>query len=216
MGFFSLKATCAICGKEVGLNRYLVGKTTRGDCIWKCPQCTRKGGFLCVDYETGKATLLNSDQTCNAEQETPVKSTVQGEKNKKKKRKRVLFNEKIIIALIIAVMILIAVLSGFDSDVMTALYVICFVVAASCFYALIAGCRDKTLSAKHKKVLLTVAVLAVVLFIIFLALTVSNSNGGSSNSWDDLTDEEKEWYHDNYGNGQYDKYQDAINDYKKE
>ena len=63
MGFFSLFATCAICGEEVGLNRYLIGKTTSGKDIWKCPSCTKKGGAIYVDYVTGKATLLTNEET---------------------------------------------------------------------------------------------------------------------------------------------------------
>ena len=46
MGFFSLKATCALCGKEIGLNRYLITKTASGKELWKCPECTRKGGAI--------------------------------------------------------------------------------------------------------------------------------------------------------------------------
>ena len=42
MGFFSAKATCAIYGKEVGLNRYKIGKTVDGKDIWKCPACAKK------------------------------------------------------------------------------------------------------------------------------------------------------------------------------
>ena len=63
MGFFSLFATCAICGEEVGLNRYLIGKTTSGKDIWKCPSCTKKGGAIYVDYVTEKATLLTNEET---------------------------------------------------------------------------------------------------------------------------------------------------------
>lgn len=98
---------------------------------------------------------------------------------------------------------------------MTALYIMCFIVSVFCFYLLITE-RNKTflLSAKAKKITLAIAILALVLFIVFLAVDVSSGSGGSSNRWDDLTDEEKDWYRDNYGNGQYDKYQDAINDYK--
>ena len=71
MGFFSLKATCAICGKEVGLNRFKIGKTTSGQDIWKCPECTKKGGLLSIDYVTGKATFIDNKDTetrmkCNA------------------------------------------------------------------------------------------------------------------------------------------------------
>lgn len=73
MGFFDLKATCAICGKEVGLNRYRIGKTTSGKDIWKCPACTRKGGLLQIDYVTGKATFIDNKDT-----ETRMKCNVCG------------------------------------------------------------------------------------------------------------------------------------------
>ena len=63
MAFFSLKATCAICGKEVGLNRFLIGKTTSGKEIWKCPECTRKGGYVEIDFVTGKAKLQTLEET---------------------------------------------------------------------------------------------------------------------------------------------------------
>lgn len=71
MGFFSRKAVCAICDKEVGLNRYLVGKTLDGKEIWKCPQCAKKGNFVEVDLVTGKAKIKTEQETevrnkCNA------------------------------------------------------------------------------------------------------------------------------------------------------
>lgn len=40
MGFFDLKATCAICNKEVGLNRYQIANKE-----WICPSCYKKCGF---------------------------------------------------------------------------------------------------------------------------------------------------------------------------
>ena len=63
MGFFSLKATCAICGDEVGLNRFLIGKTHDGREMWKCPACTRKGGALEINYSTGEVKLLTVQET---------------------------------------------------------------------------------------------------------------------------------------------------------
>ena len=38
MGFFSLKATCGVCGKEVSWNRYKTGV----DGAWCCPDCLKK------------------------------------------------------------------------------------------------------------------------------------------------------------------------------
>ncbi len=61
--FMSAKATCAICGKEIGLNRYKIGTTTDGRDIWKCPECTKKGGLLNIDYDTGKVTLTENKDT---------------------------------------------------------------------------------------------------------------------------------------------------------
>ena len=63
MGFFSLKANCAICGKEVGLNRFMIGRTTSGKEIWKCPACTKLGGFIKIDYVTGKAVIIQNEDT---------------------------------------------------------------------------------------------------------------------------------------------------------
>ena len=73
MGFFDLKATCAICGKEVGLNRFKIGKTTSGKEIWKCPACAKKGGLLNIDYVTGKVTFIDNRDT-----ETRMKCNVCG------------------------------------------------------------------------------------------------------------------------------------------
>lgn len=38
MGFFSPKATCGVCGKEVGMNRYKIAKSN----AWCCPACLKK------------------------------------------------------------------------------------------------------------------------------------------------------------------------------
>lgn len=43
----------------------------------------------------------------------------------------------------------------------------------------------------------------------------SIASKGSSSEWDSLSDSEKAWYHENYGNGQYDEYRKAIDDYKE-
>jgi len=53
MGVFSAKATCAICGKEVGLNRYRMNDMSKiaGKDIWKCPQCTGYYGSQPMQYD---------------------------------------------------------------------------------------------------------------------------------------------------------------------
>ncbi|WP_453992181.1 SHOCT domain-containing protein [Bacillus nitroreducens] len=48
MGFFDLKATCAVCEKEIGLNR-----TRIADKKWICPKCFKEAGFtLTTDTRT--------------------------------------------------------------------------------------------------------------------------------------------------------------------
>lgn len=52
MGFFSLKATCGVCGKEVGWNRYKVIKSN----AWCCYDCYERvrstGGYVDVFKDT--------------------------------------------------------------------------------------------------------------------------------------------------------------------
>ena len=42
MGFFSLKATCCLCEKSVGLNRYRLADKKEH---WICRNCFKKCGF---------------------------------------------------------------------------------------------------------------------------------------------------------------------------
>lgn len=48
--------------------------------------------------------------------------------------------------------------------------------------------------------------------VLLMAENRDNSKSDSSR-WESLSDDEKEWYNDNYGDGQYDAIQDAISDY---
>ncbi|MGI6752673.1 MAG: SHOCT domain-containing protein [Anaerovoracaceae bacterium] len=43
MGFFDLKAECAICNKQVGLHRFQIANKE-----WICPECFKKCGFTAV------------------------------------------------------------------------------------------------------------------------------------------------------------------------
>lgn len=63
MGFFSLKAKCAICGKEVGLNRFKITgpDVPKGMELWKCPSCTQKGGLLKI-HPGGKVELISAKE----------------------------------------------------------------------------------------------------------------------------------------------------------
>lgn len=36
------KPMCEFCSKQLGLNRYLIGKTQSGKSLWKCPDCAKK------------------------------------------------------------------------------------------------------------------------------------------------------------------------------
>lgn len=44
---------------------------------------------------------------------------------------------------------------------------------------------------------------------------MNSFRNNSPSKWDSLTKEEKQWYKDNYGDGQYKKYKDAVDSYKK-
>jgi Zn finger protein HypA/HybF involved in hydrogenase expression len=61
--FFAAKATCAICGKEVGMNRFKIGDTIDGNTVWKCPECAKKSGYVKWDKVTGKAELITEQET---------------------------------------------------------------------------------------------------------------------------------------------------------
>ena len=98
---------------------------------------------------------------------------------------------------------------------MVFLYILCFAIAVIAITLVISE-KDgkKILSPTGMKISLVVAAIALIFGFVFMGINNSSDSGKSSNKWDDLTEEEKDWYRDNYGNGQYDKYQDAINDYK--
>lgn len=49
MGFFSLKAICALCDRKVGLNRFRIA-----DKKWICPDCFSKAGGLKEIVKSGK------------------------------------------------------------------------------------------------------------------------------------------------------------------
>ncbi len=72
------------------------------------------------------------------------------------------------------------------------------------------------MSQKGKKIALIIFIVAVILAVLFIILDFADDWGssGSSNSWDDLTEEEKDWYRDNYGGGKSQQYDDAISGYK--
>lgn len=62
---------------------------------------------------------------------------------------------------------------------------------------------------KHHVVILLVLIVA---FVLVSCSIIKSEN--STSRWDSLSDQEKQWYHDNYGNGKSDAYDKAIEDYK--
>jgi len=70
-------------------------------------------------------------------------------------------------------------------------------------------------SKKTSKVFAIIIAIVVIIFLVILIPAAREdmkySNGGSE--WDNLSDEEKEWYEDNYGDGGFDSIQDAISNY---
>ena len=63
-------------------------------------------------------------------------------------------------------------------------------------------------------IVFTAVGIIILLIFSFSLMGIDGCSTQSNNEYDNLTDEEKQWYQDNYGNGQYDKYKDAIDEYK--
>lgn len=93
----------------------------------------------------------------------------------------------------------------------TCISMICIIAAGVAIYSLVKNPPNET---KWKVVLVVVAIVGCIGFLGSLIWSWSDTSDTTS-SWDKLSDEEKDWYHRNYGNGQYEKYQSAIDDYKK-
>lgn len=91
---------------------------------------------------------------------------------------------------------------------MKVLAIICFFVGACGIYFAISKNEIQTM--KGKLISFFVGLAAIIIAVVILA----NSGSGSKSEWDKLSKDEKEWYKDNYGSGQYDSYKDAINNYK--
>lgn len=69
MGFFSPKAICYVCGKEVGLNRYRLKQIPEG---WICPECLKNCGNINVNKIT--ASELDCIIKSNAQKHDAVTS----------------------------------------------------------------------------------------------------------------------------------------------
>ena len=68
MGFFDLKATCAICNTEIGLNRYKVKKSN----AWICPKCLKKAGGT-NNINIFKMTIEDIQEVIKEKQDTNEK-----------------------------------------------------------------------------------------------------------------------------------------------
>lgn len=55
----------------------------------------------------------------------------------------------------------------------------------------------------------------IILGIILVVFIFSQITPKGTSEWDKLDNSQKEWYKRNYGNGQYEKYQNSIKNYKK-
>ena len=84
--------------------------------------------------------------------------------------------------------------------------------------------KNKNLKANGKKLepkefftkgYIIATIVGIACIIGFFICSCNVPNKSKTNKWDSLTKEEKQWYEDNYGDGQYDKYKKAIDNYKK-
>lgn len=77
-----------------------------------------------------------------------------------------------------------------------------------------AGCIWWANGNSNEKTRIKCVILAIILFFFAGGGIISCvSGGGNSSSSSNKTKYDKEWIQDNFGNGQYDKIKDAINDY---
>lgn len=99
------------------------------------------------------------------------------------------------------------------------------VVIIMCCYEVIKETMQKSIKEKEnstnkkrisKKPIIisgTIGIAVIIVICICFSNLVSHSNNKSE--WDKLSDEEKEWYKDNYGNGKLEDINKAINEYKE-
>ena len=98
-------------------------------------------------------------------------------------------------------------------------FIIVFVIIAYVAFSYSYACREDSSNVGKIKGIVIGIIFAILAFI---CLVVRISDSSSTSKWDNLSiakennlsDDEKAWYERNYGNGQYDKYQEAIKDYR--
>ena len=90
-------------------------------------------------------------------------------------------------------------------------FIIVFVIIAYVAFSYSYACREDSSNVGKIKGIVIGIIFSILAFI---CLVVRISDSSSTSKWDNLSDDEKAWYERNYGNGQYDKYQEAIKDYR--
>ncbi|MFA9458810.1 SHOCT domain-containing protein [Halalkalibacter sp. AB-rgal2] len=71
MGFFSLKAVCAVCDQEAGLNRYRIAEKN-----WICPSCFKKAGLKKIGQMNKPINKMTKDDV-NAAIEAKIKNEIE-------------------------------------------------------------------------------------------------------------------------------------------
>ena len=90
--------------------------------------------------------------------------------------------------------------------VVIAAIVVCSILSFSFFHD-----DWSTFSDEKKKAIIFFTGIASIIFMVIVFSF--GSKPSSSSRWDKLSKSEKQWYEDNYGNGQYDAIRDAIDNY---
>lgn len=107
---------------------------------------------------------------------------------------------------------------------MTILLVFLILVIMCCYYGIketmqnIAKEKEKV-SYKRKKISKKPIIISVIIgiasIIAFCICFYDLSNSYNTSEWDKLSDEEREWYNDNYGDGKLEDIDKAIEEYKE-
>ncbi|MGN1165516.1 MAG: hypothetical protein ACI4S2_03690 [Lachnospiraceae bacterium] len=108
---------------------------------------------------------------------------------------------------------------------MTGLLLTFLVIIIMCCYTVIKETIQKSMKEKEndmsekkiskKPIIISGVIGIIVIIVICICLSNLVSNSNNKSEWDNLSDEEKEWYKDNYGNGKLEDINKAIDEYKE-
>lgn len=77
---------------------------------------------------------------------------------------------------------------------------------------------EEYIQAKEKKfkknTAIGVAIITSSIICFIIAISIAKPSSTSNNKWDNLSNEEKQWYNENYGNGKSESIDNAIKDYR--